>query len=245
MIQLTKSILKPSLISKQNLWGKPLSIMKRSYFNPAFYSSVRDDEFKLLTQTPKQEVYANKPSIDNFTYRYDLAKHQFFAMHQPLLGVNRDGSVQQWTNLASTNAMEADEALANWTEASTATEADIEASADALEGLIEKFATLKTEELEEYLDNVKDMDLINLTPASQANPKDHPLVSRFNGDAKLVSEQFFQNLERDLGLNQKGPQYHKSYVMSSVLRKRKVKMNKHKYSKLRKRTRALRKRLGK
>ncbi len=33
--------------------------------------------------------------------------------------------------------------------------------------------------------------------------------------------------------------------MTSVLRKRKIKMRKHKYKKLRKRTRALRKKLGK
>ncbi|KAJ9079473.1 hypothetical protein DSO57_1035009 [Entomophthora muscae] len=83
------------------------------------------------------------------------------------------------------------------------------------------------------------------------------LVENLDGDAAQVANDFFDQVLQNLTASQQPLAYslrrHRSsalkrrivYRATSVLRKRRLKMNKHKYRKLRKRTRYLRKRLGK
>ncbi|KAJ9083479.1 hypothetical protein DSO57_1034368 [Entomophthora muscae] len=185
--------------------------------NKRFYSSV-DEKIKLDTEGKKSFTTLN-PGLLKDADRLLLANSRFFCQDKPLLGVNRDGSFNSWSLLPHLSVDQLDPKTMFSSE-----------NKKQMEVLVES-----------HLDN---LDF-------------HPLISRFDGDAAQVANDFFDQVLQNLTASQQPLAYslrrHRSsalkrrivYRATSVLRKRRLKMNKHKYRKLRKRTRYLRKRLGK
>ncbi|KAG0303391.1 hypothetical protein BGZ98_006706 [Dissophora globulifera] len=149
--------------------------------------------------------------------RIDLANGSFFALHRPLLSV---------------------------------TDAPIDAQQSSFNDyggeLIQAYVGI------EYLTSY----FSTLRPFTPPNPVHQGPVS--NKNAEQAVQDFFRQISGNLSMSIDGQSTQSmresimddleetnAMHMTSVLRKRRIKMRKHKYKKLRKRTRALRKKLGK
>ncbi|KAJ2852109.1 hypothetical protein IWW36_000488 [Coemansia brasiliensis] len=89
--------------------------------------------------------------------------------------------------------------------------------------------------VDDFFDSLVDRTLSNMS--GQWSIRREQRETRMLRGSRWMSSELVDPVDQITGQN--------DYKMSSVLRKRKTKMNKHKHRKLRKKTRALRKRLGK
>ncbi|KAG0235564.1 hypothetical protein BGW42_005003 [Actinomortierella wolfii] len=159
-------------------------------------------------------------------HRVDLAHGNFFALHRPLLGITNGPMFAQQ---------------------SMATEEDFE---DPVEDLTNYFASLRPYTLPEVM---------SISPAATATATAWASLPQSIPDADQAVQDFLRQAEwyqmqsidgaakTGTAVSIMDPQMDEDNVlhMTSVMRKRRIKMKKHKYKKLRKRTRALRKKLGK
>ncbi|KAG0261006.1 hypothetical protein DFQ27_003223 [Actinomortierella ambigua] len=161
-------------------------------------------------------------------HRVDLAHGNFFALHRPLLGITNGPMFAQQ---------------------SMASEEDFE---DPVEDLTNYFATLRPFSPPE---STSTTPVATATAAAWASmpqtiPDADQAVQDFLSQAEwyqLKSIDGAQNSVSESIASILDPQLDEDNTMqmTSVMRKRRIKMKKHKYKKLRKRTRALRKKLGK
>ncbi|KAF9978026.1 hypothetical protein BGZ73_003953 [Actinomortierella ambigua] len=161
-------------------------------------------------------------------HRVDLAHGNFFALHRPLLGITNGPMFAQQ---------------------SMATEEDFE---DPVEDLTNYFASLRPYSPPEPTSTnpVATATAAAWASMPQTIPDADQAVQDFLRQAEWYQMQPIDGARNDVSQPAVAildPQLDEDNMMhmTSVMRKRRIKMKKHKYKKLRKRTRALRKKLGK
>ncbi|KAG0334546.1 hypothetical protein BG000_008230 [Podila horticola] len=203
-------------------------------------------------------VTSNEPSTTNASlelHRVDLAHGSFFALHRPLLGI-ANGPMFAPPN----NHMIHDEEFegkSNWNYFT-----------DPVDDLAHLFATLQPFSPPPtpvtHLPSLSTATATAWASIPQAMPEAEQAVDEFFSileekqarmDAQISTDDKTSSVitEEPSGKQIMDPVSSSSTLegednvlyMTSVLRKRRIKMRKHKYKKLRKRTRALRKKLGK
>ncbi|KAF9279019.1 hypothetical protein BGZ88_000224 [Linnemannia elongata] len=151
--------------------------------------------------------------------RIDLAHGSFFALHRPLLGLTNksvEAAVAQQGHEGKVLA--------------------VSSKVDAVEDMTNYFSTLRpynppsTPSAYNHMDSEKIVQDFFRQIENKAM-----IMSTIDGQAPTTPIQSIMDELDDTNVMH----------MTSVLRKRRIKMRKHKYKKLRKRTRALRKKLGK
>lgn len=205
-----------------------------------FYSSI-SEKFCIDSQGNRSESVLN-PYLLKDSDHLLLANSRFYCQDKPLLGINKDGSLNHWPLLPHLSIDQFDPK-----------------SAFTVKPLDEQIPEEASEFSEDLNSEVTFQYLSpnSLPYNSETSDIFHPLISRFNGDASLATNNFFDKVLENLGSSprlfasrssiRRGRSRALRPVIyaTSVLRKRRAKMNKHKYEKFRKRTRALRKRLNK
>ncbi|KAF9347432.1 hypothetical protein BGX26_001075 [Mortierella sp. AD094] len=174
-------------------------------------------------------------------HRVDLAHGSFFALHRPLLGIAND-PVDDLANYFSalhpylhptppfSQPSIVTPSATSWASLPPSL-VDAEQTVDEFLSQIQN----KQQQQEQQLQQQKsDHTMDTETPYNLASGSINPLEDH-SISAAAMAESILDPL-----LDQRSVMY-----LTSVLRKRRIKMRKHKYKKLRKRTRALRKKLGK
>ncbi|KAF8948085.1 hypothetical protein BGZ47_006493 [Haplosporangium gracile] len=173
-------------------------------------------------------------------HRVDLAHGSFFALHRPLLGIANgpmfanpvDDLVNYFSTLHPYSAPSPmiQPALVTPTATAWASMApsmpDAELAVEGFLRLVEDKQTLREQQEEEGLRKQSTATTVSVAAGNMDGIDEGSIT------ANSILDPMLQD-----GSN--------AMHMTSVLRKRRIKMRKHKYKKLRKRTRALRKKLGK
>ncbi|KAG0324362.1 hypothetical protein BGZ99_001928 [Dissophora globulifera] len=169
--------------------------------------------------------------------RIDLANGSFFALHRPLLSVT-DAPIDAQQSSFNDYGGELIQAY-------------VGLYREYEHWIRKQFGRLPVLDIE-YLTSY----FSTLRPFTPPNPVHQGPVS--NKNAEQAVQDFFRQISGNLSMSIDGQSTQtmresimddleetNAMHMTSVLRKRRIKMRKHKYKKLRKRTRALRKKLGK
>ncbi|KAG0257829.1 hypothetical protein BG011_003725 [Mortierella polycephala] len=169
-------------------------------------------------------------------HRIDLAHGSFFALHRPLLGItNGPMFTSSNNNMMNDEDYEGNPLTQPALITPTATTwASLSATMPDAEQAVDEFLTQMEHRQQQQQQQQSAKDIImestsstsTSSVTSSASPGTNPVIT---ADAIL-----------DPLLDASNAMH-----LTSVLRKRRIKMRKHKYQKLRKRTRALRKKLGK
>ncbi|KAK3821229.1 MAG: hypothetical protein J3Q66DRAFT_332861 [Benniella sp.] len=225
-------------------------------------SSRRDNENQ---DNPDVDPVQSKEASVNASFelhRIDLAHGSFFAMHRPLLGITNGPMFANTSSDTSSNNM-TDGTSIN----STTTEGDYEDPVDDLSvyfsslhpylqatpmfqvGPISSTAVAWASYPPSLVDSNLVVDQFLGTVEAKLDEQSegtdttaHIPTTSMEGVAPNDTTSAMGIVSSAFGSQLSGPT--KMYL-TSVLRKRRIKMKKHKYNKLRKRTRALRKKLGK
>ncbi|KAI9295878.1 hypothetical protein K502DRAFT_364598 [Neoconidiobolus thromboides FSU 785] len=201
------------------------------------YSSAIETEMPSITSLSKKGFNLK----DHRKYQNMLlANTKFYCLDQPLLGIKKDGSITDWALMPSLTKEEFDVNLAFNAKETNDVFDELE-KAHKYEAAFERFHESIPEDgpLEvQYINGNENSIALSIQKENKDNDDEMALKDT---QVDIMLDNILDSMNNPI----RSKRRRVGYYTTSVLRKRRLKMNKHKYKKLRKRTRALRKRLNK